>query len=156
MKTQHRQCKSGFKNLVQRDVMITFLNEKMHSRTYNLGLILSMSLVVWMMEQRIYLLNLHMTPIWEEQHEQQRTEVFLTKFLKSPTLQLKSYSPISKILFVGRKRHKPKRRVFSRYISTERSLGITTDLYGTCVTFFWIKKSRYHSGMCDKECFTHS
>lgn len=50
MKMQHRQCKSGFKNLVQRDVMITFPNEEIHLRTYNLGLILSVSLVVWMME----------------------------------------------------------------------------------------------------------
>lgn len=37
MKMQHRQCKSGFKNVVQRDVMITFPNEEMHSRTYKLG-----------------------------------------------------------------------------------------------------------------------
>lgn len=53
------------------------------------------------------------------------------KIFKKPHTGLKSYSPISKILFVGGKRHKPKMRVFSRYVSTERSLGITTDLYGT-------------------------
>lgn len=73
MKMQHSQCKSGFKNLVQRVVMITFPTEEMHPRSYNLGLMLSISLMVWMMEQRIYLLNLYMTPTWEGQHEWQRT-----------------------------------------------------------------------------------
>lgn len=45
-----QQCKSGFKALIQGLVMITFPTEEMHPKSYNLGLIFSVSLMVWMME----------------------------------------------------------------------------------------------------------
>jgi len=122
----HCQCKYSFKNHVQRVVMITFPTEEMHPRSYKLGSIFSISLMVWMMEWRTCLLNLCMIPVWEGQHEWQRTKVLLTNWKIKPS-GLKGCSPTSRIPLLGRKMHKPKMRVFSRQRSTEKSLGITAD-----------------------------